>query len=446
MNMEQPIKYVRRSVAAIALAALTLAPSAAQADWKGSFNAVQRVYMNGVPHTDGKGKLLTQYDPQKSLLPIAIYHALNREDDNTTYKIGDLKKAGFNTAFSWWGNDRLQTAKDAAASGMHIIHWGPDLNELKDTTLIKELAKSPATLGYNLDDEPLNLFGNGLEKRFEEIQERARIIKAADPNALVFHVESGWILPPATSWWVKLNTYGDLSAHDNYPINSTNLSLSLPQGIPETVALAAASNKEQKPVWFVVQSFEQLGPVYNFTFPTAIQQRCMVYTSIIHGATGLVHFSLDSFVTRDAKVVGISPNPQAKLRLGMTATQMQLRQSKEMWDATAALNAEIEQLTPAILSPTADVPYVIELDDAWKPVTKDPIRTLLKVNPAGGYILMIANVDSTPIHARFRFPGKEYTAKQLFNAPDAGLVETKDGNTEFTATAFDTRVFQIDLK
>ena len=36
----------------------------------------------------------------------------------------------------------------------------------------------------------------------------------------------------------------------------------------------------------------------------------MSYAAMVRGATGLIWFSYDSFVTRNGKVIGISPNPQ----------------------------------------------------------------------------------------------------------------------------------------
>jgi hypothetical protein len=416
----------------------------AHSEWQNSPDAAQLIYQNGVPHTDANGRPMMQYDAARSFLPIGIYHALHRDtsaEDGMVYRFSDLTKAGFNVGWMWWGNPPLETAKAAEAAGLQIVLWGRE----REAEMLRELAKSPALLGYTMDDEPINHLGPGLEKRFEEIKADAAKIRAVDKTHPIFFVDSGWILPPARDWWIKLNTWGDISSHDSYPINGRNTSLSMEQGIPQTVSLAVSSNDQQKPVWFVVQNHEWPNPNYGLIFPTIAQQRCMVYTALIHGATGIIHFALDSFVTRDAKVVGISPDPKPKYYLGTTATASQLRQSRDLWHATAALNAELETLKPSLLSPTADVPYEVALDDAWKPVTETPIRTLLKTNPAGGYTLLMANVDAAQQKVRVRFPGKNFKATQIFDAENAGEFAREGDAFQVLCQAYDIRVFHIEM-
>lgn len=432
-------RFLRSVPAIVATGGITiLMTSACHADWKPSPDAAQHIYQAGVPHTDKNGRPLIKYDAQRSFLPLAIYHALEAPEEG--YSLSDLKKGGFNTAFCYWSTPLAATTQAATQNDLQLVLWSGDAQT------VKTMLNNPNMLGYNMDDEPIGSLGAGLEARFEDLQKRTREIKAVDKTHAVFHVDAGWILPPATSWWVKLNTSGDVSSHDNYPINSLNTSLSLAQGIPETVSLAVASNKEQKPMWFVAQNHEWVQPRFACTFPTTAQQRCMVYTSLIHGATGIVHFAYDSFVTREARVIGISPAPKAKHRIGVVATDSQLRQSRELWEATTALNAQLTQLRPVLLSPTAREPYTVELDDAWKPVTQTPIRTLLKVNPAGGYTLLLANVDGAPQRVRVRFAGKNYRLTELFNEPGANLLERKEDAFEFLTTPYDVRVFQIDLQ
>lgn len=426
---------------AIILAAVALSGTASHADWKTDPDAIQLVYMNGVPHTDKNGRPMLKYDAARSFLPISIYHALETENGGVTYKLSDLKKAGFNSAFAWMGVKPIPMAKSAVEAGLQMIFWNPEPDE------VKELVNNPAVLGYCMDDEPIGHLGGDLEDRFAKILARRDAIRKVDKTHPVFLVDAPWVTPPAREWWVKLNTWGDISSHDNYPINSRNLSLSNRQGLPETVALAAAVNKEEKPVWFVAQSFEWQDPTFQATFPTAVQQRCMVYAAFIHGATGIVHFSLDSFVTREVRVVGIAPDPKPKYSIGMTATNSQLRQARDMWNATVDLNAELSQLRPVLLSPTANIPYEISLDPKWEPVTKNPVRTLLKVNPAGGYTLILANIDAAPQRIRVHFPDKkDYTLTELFNPPGASMFERKDDAFEFQAAPYDVRVFQVDLK
>lgn len=410
----------------------------ARADWKVDPDAIQRIYMNGVPQTDRNGQLMMKYDPARSFFPIAIYHAIEGEDSGVT--LADLKAAGFNSAFAWPGESMVPMAKKAVAAGMQMIFWNPSAAE------VKALVDNPAVLGWCMADEPIGHFGVDMEEEFQKMEQRRTAIRQIDKKHPVFQVDASWIQPPATSWWIKLNDWSDISSFDNYPINGRNLSLSDTGGLPETVSLAVASNKERKPVWFVAQDHEYIDATFNCTFPSVTQQRCMVYTALIHGATGIVQFALDSFVTRDGRVVGIASNPQAKYSIGTVATSSQLRQSRDLWNATVSLNSELKQLAPALLSPTADIPYEIALDDKWKPITKDPIRCLLKTNPAGGYILLLANIDSAPQHVRVRFPGKKYKMTELFNAPGAEQCEQKGDAIDFLSAPYDVRVFQIDMQ
>ena len=65
-------------------------------------------------------------------------------------------------------------------------------------------------------------------------------------------------------------------------------------------------------MWFCLQTFEAPGPNFLFEMPSARQVRCMTYTAIIHGATGIIDFAFDSQVTRNGDVVGIwmATNPR----------------------------------------------------------------------------------------------------------------------------------------
>jgi hypothetical protein len=423
------------------LMSLALGTSAAHADWKVSANAIQSVYLKGVPHTDRNGKPMLQYDAARSFLPIALFNALDGPVGGETYRLAELKKAGFNSAFARSGSKPVAMAKSAVDAGLQMVFWNPKADE------VKALAGNSALLGYCLDYQPIRQLKNDLDTRFAKILERRDAIRAVDKTHPVFLIDANHTASPATEWWVKLNTWGDISSHANYAISSRQTSLANPEGIPETVALAASSNKEQKPVWFVTQTFERLDPKEQATFPSVTQQRSMVYTALIYGATGIVNYMLDSAVSRGNGIIGISPAPKPQYATGITATSNQLRQSRNVWNATVALNAELDQLRPALLSPTANVPYEIALDDGWKPITENPIRALLKVNPAGGYVLLLSNIDGAPQLVRVRFPDKkDYTLTELFNAPDASQFARKEDAFEFLAAPYDVRVFQIDLK
>ena len=47
-------------------------------------------------------------------------------------------------------------------------------------------------------------------------------------------------------------------------------------------------------MWLCVQSFES----GNWLMPSPRELRTQVYTGIVHGATGIMYFAMDSYVTR----------------------------------------------------------------------------------------------------------------------------------------------------
>ena len=69
-------------------------------------------------------------------------------------------------------------------------------------------------------------------------------VKAEDPKHPIFILDCPWITEPATPWWIKWNTYGDVSSHDNYPFDFHSTSLAHINGngggIPQTVGLAVS--------------------------------------------------------------------------------------------------------------------------------------------------------------------------------------------------------------
>jgi len=225
-------------------------------------------------------------------------------------------------------------------------------------------------------------------------------VKAIDPLHPVFVLDCPWITPPATAWWVKWNTYGDVTSHDNYPFDYRSTSLATIYGdgggIPQTVSLAVSANNGTKPVWLCVQAFES----DPWLLPSGREMRAQVYTGIVHGATGVIYFAMDSYITRAGAVVGITP-----LALGAqtyddpstsdahtAASPSLLEMSANLWDKVAELNSELLALTPMLFSPTARTGYTVSF--RGRNATDTPIRTLRKQH-ADGDILIAVNVDNT---------------------------------------------------
>jgi len=424
-------------------------------------NAVRFVYQDHVPHTDRQGRQLNAYDPQKSFFQIGAWGVpmpgkiMGEEVD-----WAELKSAGFNTV--WPYHQPLDvTLKAGEAAGMQIVHMThPDdrANVEKVAQVLGAVKDNPYLLGNVWADEPIGNLTPGfdMEKFFQEFVSYKEAANKAAPGLPVFVNDAPWIMAPATSWWVKWNTTGNLSCHDNYPaiIRSHGMrSVSAePNGISQTVSLATAANKEDRPVWFIVGSFEQITNMdYPCRFCTAMQLRAQVYSAVINGATGIVYFIWDTWIARDAGIIGISPNPKV-LRTdnpgapgtpkATPATPMQMIQSKELWMAAEQINKELKDLTPSIFSPTVkDVNYKVEI--TGESVTEIPINCMLKPHPDGGYVLLTVNNDDSVLNVKYTFPDKLVEAAKMYeNQPPQQLSE--DGKSfSVRYEPFDTHVIRI---
>lgn len=416
--------------------AIWLLPAAASAAWKEHPAAIQTIYQDHVPHTDRTGRLMTRFDAGRSFFPLVLYHALQGEYDGIRYELKDDAAAGFNACMPYESQDPRAIADAAAAAKMQMIVHAPT------DAIVQALAHHPALLAWYLDEEPMGQFRvPGMDKRFEAFLKRRDQIHSLDSQHPVFPLDVPLIIGNAQPWWIKWNTAGDVSAHDNYPINPRHRSLSFEYGIPETVSLAARSVKEAKPVWVCLPAFEVAGPAWPFNMPTTRQLRCMVYTAIVHGATGVMYFALDSHATRIGSVVGMSPAPRASYGEGIVATEDQMRMSRDLWQAAAMINKQIDSLRPALLSPTESISYQVDLDDGWPSITPEPIRTLVKHDPAGGSIMLLVNMDDAPIHVRVRCKG--FIVEQQFEAAAAGQFQPGADGFELTCTPYDARVIRL---
>src|SRR5688500_17873614 len=212
---------------AFGLAMLNPLVSAANAQWIEHPAAVQAVYQSAVPHTDRTGGRLDAYDATKSFFPIVLYHALHGEHRGRRYDLADFRKAGFNAVHLWERQTLVDLAPVAERAGVQlIIHWPSDAD-------IKNFRDHPAVLAWYLDEEPTGAYWDkDMAEKFAAFVKRREVIRAIDPRRAVFALDVPWITPPATEWWIKWATCGDVSAHDNYPINQHRRSLSFDQGVP----------------------------------------------------------------------------------------------------------------------------------------------------------------------------------------------------------------------
>ena len=407
--------------------------------WSLSSSAVQSIYQNGVPHTDRRGNLRSTYSPSTSFIPLAVYSAYEGNVGGAIWTFAKFAGAGFNTVHLGPGYPASITVADSAASaGMQMIVYVPTDQQILD------LRNHPATLAWLPLEEPGNTGWT-----YDQYVARTAQIKSLDSSHPVFMLDTAAIYDPA---WLTWNTTGDITSHDNYPLNpmfdgTTRPSLSYYMGIPETVSLAVSANNESKPMWFAVQAFGHTIDNALFRIPSAQQLRCMVYTALVHGATGILYFVPDSPGSRAAWLLGISPDPlpyyyEHNPMIRATATADQVNQSRNLWMQAVSLNSEIEEIKSSILSPTANVTYEVYVDSNLAAISPTPVRTLLKKDPGGGYTLMVVNVDSVPQRVRVRFPGSQsLNANELF-ASGSQFSVTGDC-LDFGCLAYDVRVFHV---
>jgi hypothetical protein len=122
--------------------------------------------------------------------------------------------------------------------------FGPD----KDTKIHLDIRDHPNLLGNVWTDEPTgNFWGKDMEGRFKAFLDYKSKANRIAPNLRVFINDVPWIDPPATPWWTKWNTAGDVSCHDNYPVKHSAQTRSI-SAIADTVGLAVKVNDQKKPV------------------------------------------------------------------------------------------------------------------------------------------------------------------------------------------------------
>jgi hypothetical protein len=417
------------------------------------FNSVQVVYRQSVPHTDKNGNLLIKYDPRRSFFQIGVWGCPYGEIYGVNYDLKVLAEAGFNTMWPWPIGTFEQQLDAGKAAGLQVVYMRP-----LDPALAAKLKDHPSWLGNVWCDEPTGSFwGKDMEGKFKEFLEYKTRINQAAPGRAVFINDVPWVTAPATTWWAKWNTAGDVACHDNYPVmNRKYRSRSMGDegvktGIPTTTLLAAAVNKERKPVWLIVGAFTQRGHgAFPFRFPTPTQLRAEVYASLIHGATGLIYFCWDTYVCRDGGVMGMSPNPQvAYLKAGpgmphpSPATPMELAESKALWVAATYINREIRELTPSLLSPTVGEEVKYSVKTEGEPVSQSPLRCLLKPHPEGGYVLLTVNVDDAVMKATYEFPGGLKSVQRMFEEREP--FDLKPGQTTFEDVydPFEVHVYRV---
>ncbi len=396
-----------------------------------SVNAVQTMYRGGVPHTDRNGNIRYRYDGS-SFLPRCIYHAIPGS-------FQAIRSAGFNCAHTYEQYGVADVIGEMRSADLQLLkHWPTDEE-------IGRFKSDPNILGWYLDEEPTHRTYLEMEKsgrrtlmseRYEAYLSRRAAIKAVDPHHPVFPLESGWIPRGMQSWWERWNTAGDVAVYDHYPLELHTADIEL---FAKQVSLAAKINRQTKPIWLTVQAYRSNGAI----LPTPDQLRGMVFTGLIHGATGIIYFAYDSWVTRAWDVVGIAPETPVSHGVHHAATPGEVRRSRALWAGTRALNAELDRLTPQLLSPTATVSYTVS--SAGPSRTRSPIRAMLKQRE-GVYTLFASNIEKASLGARFEFPESLASIRRLNPDGSTTLIATRVSSFGDSFGGFSARVYEIRME
>lgn len=430
----------RFSIALLLGIALAGCASAPPLELPGS--PVQGMYRAGVPHTDREGRRMMAFEAGRSFLPIGIYHGLQGDHFGRRYDLADLAAAGFNTAHLWPVQDMQAAVSAARRSSLQVIV--PALNDAQ----LEAVAGNPAILAWLGEDEPSQYVPAAkTADRIADFQTlRARIQARDRAERPVFVMEPAGILPQQASSWRQWIVQGDIAVHFNYPFARPFAPVRTIERVAVSVRRAVQLNEERKPVWFVYQAFAgQAG----WTMPEPIQMRSMVYAALIHGATGVIAFGLDSYAMRDGHVLGIAPQPAASYgptpdydksgRPPLEVDDAQLAKSRRLWQAVEKLNGELKELTPGILSPTSAL--AVEVEHRGPAVTPMPVRILLKRLPDGGHVMLAVNLDDAPLDVSFRFPAEITAVRRRFDDSAEPLRQGRQLQDRFRA--FDVRIYDL---
>ncbi len=274
--------------------------------------------------------------------------------------------------------------------------------------------------GWWVVDEPLNVSNfagvdpqinldivNGVFNQYEPQTEQLMIL-----------TESFRSFGPFWDEFVNIGGIGNVYQYNKF---FSNLPLSSFEETANANTQMVQAVGEQKPSWFIPQLY--YGSLEGSQYLTPQEERAQVYTSLIHGATGLIHFAWDSCDVRNhsqnIKLAGVRPNVQSIYPEcdpdSLPLDPAQVDAANALWNALSAqedgINKEIQDLTPILYSNTVDLPYSVFVDQT--PISAAPIRTLLK-EYNGDFYLLTVNIDNAPIAAQFHLDSNVIGPTKLF--------------------------------
>jgi len=279
----------------------------------------------------------------------------------------DCRDHGFNCVVRGWGMPGEAYLEAAADSGLWVMPevGSPDAETLAQ--MVETANRYPNVLMWYGVDEPSG------ERLTRAIESHERFVVADPHRPVSAAINNPAMLPGA------LQAY-DLFMMDPYLIRTASL-----EGIAGWAGAAMETGQGRSPLWMVPQAFALDS---RWDEPTNEELRCQAYLSIAHGATGLVWYAY--FTTER-----FSGNPKGR-------NQWFLPDS-HLWPYFTKLNAEIQSLTPVIL--TGDRLGPIQCSDAtihthlWK---HEGSRYLVAVNPTDRPVeCSFAGLDARQVEVMF---------------------------------------------
>jgi len=223
-------------------------------------------------------------------------------------------------------------------------------------------------------------------------------------------------------YWELFAQLGDAANHDNYPSwNSPGVPFDTTRWIATSVGHQTSAVVQNKPSWFTVDAFS----FGTNGFPSEAQTRAVVYTAVVHGATGIWYYTWDNYAIRSAfgaGIVGVRPEipPSYPENSSAPTPPLAIRnQGEALWNDIADINAELTALEYVILAPTSTLKYKLSVSNPGQlngpppdNLPTSPVHTMLKSVTDDAQYLIAVNMEDSSSTFEFEPLGMEINTDQ----------------------------------
>lgn len=287
-------------------------------------------------------------------------------------RLPEVRRAGFNTVIppdrplGPWIQDYLEAARAAGLKVAPLLWY--NAGWVKE----QQLHRHPAVLAWYIADEP----GGRRQEDPQQTLEAYRSLCELDPYHPVLLVDN---------YFDEHARGADILAPDIYPISlcaETGTNWPLGEIARKIRQARRADFGRTRALWFVPQAIGGWG---SLQLPTPRQERAMVYGALCLGAQGLLWYAYET--------------PEAP---GWNITQ-----EPELWPALQQLLAELQRLSPVLLSVEATPKVHLDPEDS-------ELLWLLRRYEGNDYLLVV-NWQSRFVAPAFTFAeGRTATAREVF--------------------------------